>query len=82
MSDMPPEQMNEILDCIYSGKKIEAIKRYRELRGTGLKEAKQFVEQLSTELRETSPEKFKTPPTVGCASILIFMLVALAVSMA
>jgi Ribosomal protein L7/L12 C-terminal domain len=36
----------EVADAIRSGKKIEAIKRYREATAVGLKEAKDFVEEV------------------------------------
>jgi ribosomal protein L7/L12 len=36
----------ELLALVASGDKIRAIKRYRELTGTGLKEAKDAVERL------------------------------------
>ena len=37
---------SEVVALAHSGQKIEAIKRYRELTGAGLAEAKQAVEQL------------------------------------
>lgn len=36
----------QILQLVREGKKIEAIKLYRESTGVGLKEAKDFVESL------------------------------------
>jgi hypothetical protein len=36
----------QIIELIQAGKKIEAIKLYRESTGVGLKEAKDFVESL------------------------------------
>ncbi|QSX31557.1 ribosomal protein L7/L12 [Shewanella cyperi] len=39
----------EVVQAIKSGRKIEAIKRLRELRGIGLKEAKQQVERYARE---------------------------------
>jgi hypothetical protein len=38
--DLPPA----VAEALRDGKKIEAIKRYREIAGVGLKEAKDFVE--------------------------------------
>jgi ribosomal protein L7/L12 len=35
-----------VAEAVRDGKKIEAIKRYREATGVGLKEAKDFVEAL------------------------------------
>jgi ribosomal protein L7/L12 len=40
----------EILELVRKGKKIEAIKRYREETGVGLREAKKFVESLFMKL--------------------------------
>ncbi|WP_030679489.1 ribosomal protein L7/L12 [Streptomyces rimosus] len=40
-----PEGMAEIDALLHKGKKIEAIKRYRELTGAGLVEAKEAVER-------------------------------------
>lgn len=41
-----PEELEELRLLARQGKKIEAIKRYREITGTGLKEAKDAVEGL------------------------------------
>lgn len=42
-----PEQDPELLELVQRGKNIQAIKRYRDLTGAGLKEAKSAVERLS-----------------------------------
>lgn len=39
---LPPS----VVDAVQRGKKIEAIKRYREMTGVGLKEAKEFIEDV------------------------------------
>ena len=36
-----------VLEAIRAGKKIEAIKRYREVSGVGLKDAKEYVERIA-----------------------------------
>ena len=36
----------EIVDALQRGKKIEAIKRYRQVSGAGLREAKDFIEDV------------------------------------
>ena len=38
---------SELKGLILEGKKIEAIKRYRIVNGTGLKEAKEYIDKLS-----------------------------------
>lgn len=49
----------EVQDLLRAGKKIEAIKRYRELTGQGLKESKDAVEAMeqgqAVEVREKPP---------------------------
>jgi ribosomal protein L7/L12 len=40
--NVPPE----VIEALRSGNKIEAIKRYREATAVGLKEAKDFVEEV------------------------------------
>jgi ribosomal protein L7/L12 len=57
----------EILGLMKGGKKIEAIKRYREKTGCGLKEAKDAVEALAARYGIESKG-------VGCAGVLLFLL--------
>jgi ribosomal protein L7/L12 len=63
LSDADIEQIQAAL---FAGKKIEAIKLYRAGSGEGLREAKEFVEALETELRRTEPTRFTAPPAKGC----------------
>ncbi len=41
-----PSEDNKIKTLIAEGKKNEAIKRYREITGAGLKEANDYIEKL------------------------------------
>lgn len=41
-----PSEDNELKTFIAEGKKFEAIKRYREITGTGLKEANDYINKL------------------------------------
>jgi hypothetical protein len=41
-ADVPPA----VVDALARGQKIEAIKAYRQARGVGLKNAKEFVEEV------------------------------------
>lgn len=58
----PSEHLNNIQTLIYSGRKIEAIKAYRETYGTGLKEAKEAVELLERRQTSTIPQNYVEPP--------------------
>jgi hypothetical protein len=50
-SDLP----EPVLDALRRGKKIEAIKEYRAATGAGLKDAKDFVEELAEFQRRAGP---------------------------
>jgi hypothetical protein len=71
MDEIPPTELQVILEHIYAGHKIEAVKHYKELRGVSLLEAKQFIEKLTDELREQSPEKFAASPKSGCLGTIL-----------
>ncbi|MFC1743037.1 ribosomal protein L7/L12 [Candidatus Riflebacteria bacterium] len=60
------EKRNEIMSEIFAGRKVAAIKIYRDVTGQGLKEAKEFVDGLQAELQKKHPQKFSTPQGSGC----------------
>jgi hypothetical protein len=63
---MPEDKQTAIKEAIFKGRKIEAIKLYRDATGAGLKEAKDAVEKLEGELKAASPDKFSKPSSKGC----------------
>jgi hypothetical protein len=79
--DIEKSVEDEIILLIYEGKKIQAIKAYRNATFKGLKESKEYIDQLSMELYEKYPDRFAVIPSssAGCGtSILILGLVGLA----
>ena len=82
MADQPTqEQIEEIGSALAAGRKIEAIKIYREATGKGLKEAKDFIDALIPRLREQNPEKYaKLSQGAGCASVFLLCMGLAAVS--
>jgi len=75
------ESVDEITDALFAGRKIDAIRIYREATGQGLYESKQFVDAIEVRLREQSPEKFSNPQGSGCVVwLLVAMLVIVAVA--
>lgn len=70
------EDVDAIQTALFAGKKIQAIKLYRESTGKGLKESKNFIEALEVELRRIDPTRFTTPAAKGCgtAAIVLFVL--------
>jgi len=77
MADVPSdEQIAEISEALAEGRKIEAIKIYREATGEGLKDAKEFIDTLIPKLVEQDPEKYAKLEKSGggCASVVVFAL--------
>ena len=52
------QEMENIGNAVTMGKPILAIKLYREATGCGLRESKDFIENLTRELRSSQPERF------------------------
>jgi len=68
------QQEKQILEAIFANRKIEAIKLYRMATGEGLKESKEFVEELAAKLYADSPERFARKPGVGCAAAIMLAI--------
>ena len=77
--NLPAETSEQIQEALFAGKKIQAIKLYRAATNEGLKEAKDAVERMESELRASSPEKFRTAAgkSAGCLSVLLAAGIAL-----
>lgn len=69
------EQVAQIAYALASGRKIEAIKIYRNATGRDLKAAKEFIEALIPRLKEQDPERFSQ--SGGCASVVLFCIAAI-----
>jgi hypothetical protein len=79
---VPEDKVAALQELLFRGRKLEAIKLYRELTGFGLKQSKEEVERLESSLRQTSPEKFSAPAggrgCLGAAAVFCFCFAALA----
>ncbi len=75
MSDqLTDAQIEQIKGAVASGRKIEAIKVYREATGSGLKDAKDFIEALTPRLQDPDDEETGEPSGSGgkgCASVVV-----------
>lgn len=60
----------EIQNAIFDGRKIEAIKVFREEKGVDLKEAKEEVELLTQTLKEQFPNQFRELSANGQGCLL------------
>ena len=54
-SELTDDIRQQILNALIAGRKIEAIKLYREATGKGLKDAKDFIDRLVEEVAERQP---------------------------
>ena len=79
MRSLTDEDRDAIIANVYAGRKIEAIKVYRQATGQGLKESKDFIEAIELRLREESPERFQAPAPAGCGPgvVAVILLTAL-----
>ena len=73
-AELSENQLKRITDSIVSGRKIEAIKEYREATGQGLKEAKDAVEEITASLAVKHPELAKKKSS-GCVSVIVVGLI-------
>ena len=81
---MSDDDVQQIMAAVFAGKKILAIKLYRQATQSSLVDAKNFVEALEVRLRAESPEKFSVPPgNAGCSqSAGIFLSIAAVIYLA
>jgi len=78
------EKIQAMADALAAGRKIEAIKLYREATGKGLKEAKDFIDALVPKLKEQDPEKYAAlgeTKSAGCAPTILVALAFVAATM-
>ena len=81
---LPEDPTEAIKAALFQGRKIDAIKLYRQVSGQGLKEAKDFVENLEEELRASVSTRFVAGPRgKGCGvGVLAFVAAILLASIA
>ena len=73
--EIPPGSLEEqVLGLLRAGKKMDAIKLYREKTGAGLKEAKDAVEDLAKQYNVASSK-------TGCAGVLLMVVAAVLILM-
>ena len=77
---MPEDNgLEEVLLLIRSGQKIAAIKRLREIDGSDLKAAKERVEQLTQQLRDSGELTESQSRGAGYGVLLAILLLAAAI---
>jgi len=74
-TELDPNVIEEITVALATGQKIEAIRIYRTATNQGLKESKQFIDQLIPGLIEKDPERFANLAAgSGCGSAVLIMI--------
>jgi ribosomal protein L7/L12 len=70
-----PDEMDQILDCIFASKKLDAVKIYKESTGLSLMESKKFIEGVINRLNEDCPEQYQGGKGYqsGCAVLLVLI---------
>mgnify|MGYP000883793604 CR=1 FL=1 len=70
--ELTDSEKEAITQAIFAGRKIEAIKLYRQATGMDLKPSKDFVEALTERLREEHPDRVP-PATRGCGTTVLLL---------
>jgi ribosomal protein L7/L12 len=73
IDELSEEQLEKMAEALGSGRRIEAIKIYREATGKGLKEAKDYIDSLVNQLAEKDPEILASlkPKGAGCTAVML-----------
>lgn len=73
---LPPDVVQSIEESIARGQKLDAIKQYRDATGSGLKESKDFIDALTSQLIERDPERYAhaRSSSAGCGSAAVLFL--------
>lgn len=74
-NQLSQETKDAIAASIYEGRKINAIKIYREASKASLADAKDFIEALTVELYERHPENFVARKNSGCGAAFLILFV-------
>jgi hypothetical protein len=82
--DMDDELSKDVLAqieaALFGGRKIEAIRLYREATGKGLLDAKNAIDAIEADLRAAGPERFnsaqlqESSPSTGCLGVFLLAL--------
>lgn len=75
MPDLDDKALSEIKAALYNGRKIEAVKVYRDaMPGTDLVDAKKAVEDLQAKLQQEHPEQFASAAKEkGCLGMILVL---------
>jgi ribosomal protein L7/L12 len=77
--ELSDEQLEQVADALANGNKIQSIKLYRAFTGKGLKEAKEFIDELIPKLKEHDPEKYarNLDKPAGCGTMVLLFFASI-----
>jgi ribosomal protein L7/L12 len=79
MAEPTTEQWQSIQAALFAGRKIQAIKLYREATDAGLAEAKEAMDAYELRLRNDEPDRFAASASKsGCTSMILLSIAVLA----
>jgi hypothetical protein len=65
---IPETELQLIRNELLAGRKVQAVKLYRESTGLDLFTSKRAVEAMEAEMRATTPQAFERPATIAAGS--------------
>ena len=68
------QQWIDIQQELFAGRKIQAIKLYRQFSEADLKTAKDAMDAYEEKLRAQAPERFSAPAKSGCFSVILLVI--------
>lgn len=71
MPGVSEDVARDMTQAIFEGRKIDAIKLHRDATRLGLKESKEFIDELTRQLREECPERFTASAKSGCGAVFL-----------
>lgn len=78
MPDPTDEQWQQVEAELYAGRKIQAIKFYRQATGCDLKTAKDTLDEHESRLRGQFPDRFTAKAGGGCGSAVVLAALGIA----
>ncbi|QDS94448.1 hypothetical protein FF011L_32270 [Roseimaritima multifibrata] len=77
MNELQPDELAEITELLQQGKKLAAVKRYKDLTGSRLGESKDAVEKLAESLSPGTTPRAALESKSGCFGMVLFLVTSL-----
>lgn len=81
MADLPDDVSQRVDGELFAGRKIQAIKLYREATGCSLRDAKEAVDAREAKLRAVDPTRFVATGKAGCMGMIALSILPAAIGL-